>query len=269
MLKSVLWILALIAAAYLAVCGFMYTQQRNLIYYPQPTRTDAARTDFALVRGDVTLRGWVVNPGQRDVLLYFGGNAEAIERNRDDFRSWFPHHTVYLLAYRGYGASDGTPVEADLFADALALHDDVVAHHPGANVDVIGRSLGSGVAAQLAARRPVRRLVLVTPYDSMAEVGQSLYPWLPVRWLARDRFDSVAWLADHKGPVLVVRAGVDAVVPFASTQRLIDALPRHPDVLELPGADHNSVGADPRYRDSLKAFLGPVDAIGADRVAPQ
>jgi pimeloyl-ACP methyl ester carboxylesterase len=250
-----LWIALPLTFAYLGLCGLMYIRQRDLIYYPQLTRVEAAQTDFALQREDVILRGWVVNPGRTRALVYFGGNAESVQFNRDNFAHWFPQHTVYLVAYRGFGASDGAPTEEDLFADALALYDHVKREHPRAKVDVIGRSLGSGVASHLAANRPIRRLALITPYDTIADVGQVHYRWLPVSLLTRDRFDSIVYLPKYKGPLLVVRAGQDMVIPPANTQRLIDSLPRRPQVLELPAADHASVSLDPAYAKTLSTFF--------------
>jgi uncharacterized protein len=249
------WIALPLTVGYLGVCGFMYVRQREIVYCPQDTHVDASQTDFALVRDGITLRGWVVNPGQAQALLYFGGNAEPVQVNRERFASWFPRHTVYLMAYRGFGASEGTPTEAGLTGDALALFDHVQYQHPNTRIDVMGRSLGSGVAAHLAAKRPVQRLALVTPYDTLAHVGQAHYRWLPVHLLARDRYDSVSHLSGYRGRLLVVRAGQDTVIPPANTQRLIDSLPRRPKVLELPSADHGSVAMAPALAQTLKTFF--------------
>jgi len=249
------WIAMPITLAYLGLCGFMYVRQRDLVYYPQITRVEAGQTDFALVRNGVTLRGWVVNPGQKQALIYFGGNKEPVQLNRDLFALWFPRHTVYLLAYRGFGASEGTPTEEALAGDAVALFDRVRRRHAGAGIDIIGRSLGTGVAAHVAARRPVRRLALITPYDTLAHVGQAHYRWLPIHLLARDRYDSVANLSRYHGPLLVVRAGNDAVIPAANTQRLIDSLPRPPQVLELPAADHGNFTEAPDFFTTLTTFF--------------
>lgn len=250
---SLLGALALLALGYAAFCGFMYTQQRDLLYFPQATRVPATATDFELLNDGELLRGWVLNPGRPRALLYFGGNAEAIQHNRDAFAEWFPGHTVYLLAYRGYGASSGDPDEAGLVADALALYGHAAARH-GA-VDVIGRSLGSGVAAQLAARRKVARLALVTPFDSLVAVASTHYRWLPVEPLLRDRYESARYLADYRGEVLIVRAEDDTVVPAPRTQGLIAALPRPPRVVVLDDVGHNGFDIRPAYREALQAFF--------------
>ena len=247
-------LIAVLAAGYVGLCAWVYTSQGSLIYFPHFTRVDARETDLEIRRNGVTLRGWVVNPGKPAAIVYFGGNAERIEAGRDAFAAWFPDHSVYLVAYRGYGASDGTPRESDLFADALAVFDHVRARHRGP-IAVVGRSLGSGVASYVASRRLVARLVLVTPFDSMSGLAASHYPWLPVRWLIRDRYDSARHLAGYRGPVLVIRAGRDTVVPPASTQRLVKALPPMTPVVVLAGAEHNTLDAYPGYREALVGFL--------------
>ncbi|MDQ1093089.1 pimeloyl-ACP methyl ester carboxylesterase [Xanthomonas sacchari] len=248
--------LAILVAAYLVVCALLYLGQRDLLYFPQSTRVAPAQTDIALRRGaDVQVRGWRVNPGRDKVLLYFGGNAEDLREARAQLQAALPDYSLYLLAYRGYGASDGTPSETALVGDAVALYDHVRAAQPQAQIAVLGRSLGSGVASQLAARRAVSRLALVTPFDSLVSAAQAHYPWVPVRWLLRDRYDSARALRAYRGPLLILRAGRDQVVPPASTDALLKALPQRPSVVAFAQADHNDISADPGYVQALQAFL--------------
>jgi pimeloyl-ACP methyl ester carboxylesterase len=204
---------AILALIYISACWFLHAQQREMIYYGGFTAADPADTDFALKRPDATLRGWVVNPDGRAPILYFGGNAERIEANREDFARLFPGRSVYLLAYRGYGASDGAPSEAAIVGDAVALFDHVQSRHPGETVSVIGRSLGSGVASQLAARRPLAKLALITPFDSMVGAAKAHYPIFPVGWLLDERYESVQALRAFERPVLIVHGGRDEIVP--------------------------------------------------------
>ena len=255
MRKTLLTMLVLPLLAYLGLAALMYFNQRQMIYFPQFTQVDSTETDFALTLDDATLRGWVVNPGQRDAVIYFGGNAESIQGMRGELADWFPGHSSYLLAYRGYGASDGEPEEALLLADALALFDKVRGLHPEGRVSVIGRSLGSGVASYLASQRDVHKLALITPFDSLVGVGQMHYPWLPVSWLATDRYESSRHLAGYGGPVLVLRAGRDTVVPPASTDRLVASLRKPPEVFEAPSASHDSILSNPDERGALVEFI--------------
>ena len=270
MIPRPVWIaFTIVALAYIGLCAWMYAAQRRLVYFPQFTRADAAATDFALEHDGVVLRGWVVNPGRPRAVVYFGGNGESVQDNRALFERWLPGHSVYLMAYRGYGASDGQPSQPSLLADALAVFDYVQRAHPGHPVSLVGRSLGSGVASHVASQRPIGRLALVTPFDSLAAVAQAHYPWLPVRWLLQERYDSVAELfpvveeraydsvaalAGYRGPLLVVRAGRDEVVPPANTDRLVAALPRPPQVVAMPRAGHNALD-EAAYGRALGRFF--------------
>ncbi len=240
---------------WLALCAGMYAWQRHFIYFPQATRTSASGTNFELDRDGLALRGWQLHPGRPDALIYFGGNAERVQDNAADFDRTLPGRTVYLLPYRGYGPNPGEPGEATLVADALALYDEVRRHHPQGRIAVVGRSLGSGVAVQVAVRRPVDRLILITPFDSLSEVAATHYPWLPVRRLLRDRYESARHLSAYHGQWLVMRAGRDAVVPPRHTDRLIAAASTPPRVVDFPQAGHDDLSLSPRYWSAMAAFL--------------
>jgi pimeloyl-ACP methyl ester carboxylesterase len=227
---------------------------RRLVYPGAATRIPPERTDLELRVDGVTLRGWEVNPGRDRALVYYGGNGEGLDWLVPELGARFPDHTSYLVAYRGYGASGGTPSEPSLTTDALAVHDHAVERHPG-GVDVVGRSLGSGVAMQVAVRRPVQRLVLITPFDSLVATAADLFPWLPVRHLLRDRWDSAAVAHRLRAEVLVVRAGRDAVVRPPRTDRLLEVLPEDSAVLDLPDAEHGTLHEDPAYWPAIVDFL--------------
>lgn len=241
------------ALIYLAVCALLWLLQRQLLFLPYSTRVDAASTDFELARGEVVLRGWRVNPGQPRALLYFGGNAEDIGWQRERYARWFPRHTVYLLAYRGYGASDGSPEERALKADALALYDRVSAEH--AAVDVLSRSVGTGVALHLAARRAIGRLAMITPYDSLVAVAGHHYPWVPVDWLLHQRFDAAADARGVRVPTLLLVARQDEIIPPVHAQALANAFPQPPHMQWLD-TDHNTAEADPRFALALRQHFG-------------
>ena len=252
--KSLFGIAALPVLAYTGICALLFFKQRELIYYPGETRIAIQETDFSLLHDGVTLRGWRLNPGKSKAVIYFGGNAERLEMSRAEFSELFPERTVYLISYRGYGASEGKPDQAALFGDALALYDEVNKQHPAA-IAIVGRSLGSGVASYVASLRPVERLALVTPFDNLAAVAQSHYPWFPVRWFVRDNYDSARYLAQYRGPLLVLRAGRDEVIPPANTNKLLVSLTGTPQVVDFPLADHNDISNDPRYAAALRDFL--------------
>jgi hypothetical protein len=253
-LRTLTLLLLLPLAAWLALCVLLFLGQRSQIYFPVPEsdRADAAATRLP-VDGAV-LKVWsVARPGPR-ALVYFGGNAEDVAQNIPGFAAAFPGHSLYLVNYRGYGGSSGSPSEAALLADAEALFDRLRPRH--AEISVIGRSLGSGVAAHLASVREVHRLVLVTPFDSLARVAAAHFRWLPVRWLMRDRYDSASRAPAIRAPVLAIVAGADEIVPHERSAALVAAFPpAQVEVLRLEGLSHNDVSSSPRYLASMAEFL--------------
>jgi uncharacterized protein len=242
--------LVLALLAYLALAAFLHYNQRRLIYFPARTITDL-RPDKLFRVGDRALRAWVVNPGQRDAVLYFGGNGEAVERNVDFYRANLPGRTVYLVAYRGYGGNAGVPTESGLYADALAEFDQVAAAH--GSVAVVGRSLGTGVATYVASKRPVERLVLVTPYDSLQNVAQANYPWMPIGLMLDDKFESWRRAPTLAMPVTLLVAAQDRLIPPSHAQALASKFPRPPSVVTIAGAGHNDISTKPGYAEAMRA----------------
>jgi pimeloyl-ACP methyl ester carboxylesterase len=247
------WIAALLLLAWLAGAAALYLAQARLLYHPEHSRVDPAQTDYSLSRDGLTLRGWVVNPGQPRALIYYGGNGDAVQNYREDYARWAPDRSVYLLAYRGYGASEGSPGQDALFGDALALYDAVRARH--ASVAVVGRSLGSGVATWVAAQRPLEKLVLVTPFDSIARIAAARFPLFPVNLLIRDRYDSFRYAPSVHCPLLVLVAAHDQVVPADSTARLLPLFTPAPRVITIPGSGHGDIVAKPAYGQAVAEFL--------------
>jgi pimeloyl-ACP methyl ester carboxylesterase len=241
-----------IALAYGLLCALMFVAQRSLMYFPVGGAQPAGAERIDLPSGDATLRIWARPLPGADALIYFGGNAEDVAQNFAPFVAAMPRRALYLANYRGYGGSSGSPTEAALFADALAVYDHVAARH--ARVAVAGRSLGSGVAVYLARERPVSRLVLVTPFDSIENVARGHYPFLPVRWLLKDKFDSASRIAGVRAPTLVVIAQRDEIIRRARSDALVAKFPAGQVRVEVvAGATHN----DLEYEPLLAAFLGP------------
>ena len=253
-LAVLLILAALVVTAYAGLCAWLYFTQRSQIYFPVRESNPPGARSIRLVSGDATLKIWVVErPGPR-ALVYFGGNAEDVSGNLPAFTSALPGYSLYLVNYRGYGGSTGSPSESALVADANAIYDHLRERH--SEISVMGRSLGTGVAVQLAAARDVRRLVLVAPYDSLAKVAGAHFAMLPVELLMRDRYDSAGRARAVHAPVLAVIAGNDEIIPRANSTALVNAFPKSQvRVALLDGATHNSVDQDPGYLRAVRDFL--------------
>jgi uncharacterized protein len=252
--NAALRLVVIAASTYALGACVLYFLQDRLLYMPTPEVAHPGVQSLRIERGEATLKVWELHGAARPAVIYFGGNAEDVGANIPDFDAAFPDRAIYLVNYRGYGGSTGRPSEAALVADAGAIYDSVSAQH--APIAVIGRSLGSGVAVALAAERPVERLILVTPFDSIANVAADHYRLLPVRALVRDRFDSAARIARVSVPALVVIAEHDEVVFRARSDALLAAMqPALQHTLLVPGATHNDVQLSPLYYPALRAFL--------------
>lgn len=249
--QSVWQLLSLVVLAYVGLCVALFAFQRSLIYLPQPgVFAQGATTLVVAAEGARVVATVRAHDGPRAVV-YFGGNAENVGDSLPGLEAAFAGHAIYLMHYRGYGGSSGRPSEAALFADALALFDQVRAAH--SHIVAVGSSLGSGVATYLASQRPVARLVLVTPFDSLQSLAQAHYPFFPVRWLLRDKYESWRYAPQVTAPTLLIAAEHDEIIPRASTERLHarfrSGLARYEVV---KGANHNSVAAHARYIALLK-----------------
>jgi pimeloyl-ACP methyl ester carboxylesterase len=249
--RNILVLAAIAATIYAALCLALFLVQRSFIYFPQPKSISDNGTTLTLnVDGERILVATRPKPGA-EAVIYFGGNAEDVSRSLPTLADAFPERSVFALNYRGYGGSTGKPTETALIADALAIFDRVHADHP--HIIVIGRSLGSGVAVHIASERPVERLVLITPYDSLAAIAATQFRYFPLSWLMLDKFESWRYAPKVTAPTQLIAAQNDEVIPAANTEALYRHLPRSlATLIMIPGVGHNSISESPRYIPALK-----------------
>jgi pimeloyl-ACP methyl ester carboxylesterase len=236
MLWSILWIAV---GVYAGLCLVFLVFQRSFIYMPTPA---TAAHDGALV---LDVPGARLRISARPLespkaVLYFGGNAEDVAFTLPELAAAFPDRAIYLVHYRGYGGSSGRPTEASLRSDARAVCRMVHSRHP--DVMVVGRSLGSSLAIQLAAEENVTRCVLVAPFESILAIATRVAPFLPMRLLLRDPYESWRYAPRVACPTLILAASRDELVPMGDTRKLLAALPPGLATLRvIEGADHNSL----------------------------
>ena len=239
------WVAAAATLMYLVLCGLLAVFQRSLLYFPQPrTNKSAAMLTLPVPGGSLVVTSREAAGG--GAVVYFGGNAEDVSWSVDTLAEAFPDRALYLPHYRGYGGSSGTPSEAALLSDALAIVDHVRRTHH--DVVVVGRSLGSGVAIAVAGQRPVSRLVLVTPFDSIVAVAATYYWFVPVRWLLKDTYESVQWAPRVTAPTLIVAAAEDEQIPPRhATELLRHFRPGVATMEVIAGVGHNTIDRSPDY----------------------
>jgi fermentation-respiration switch protein FrsA (DUF1100 family) len=224
--------LASVGLLYVAAVAGMVTFQRDLQYFPD--RSDPA-PDAVGLRGvdrialptadgeNVVL--WVSPPvGNRPTILYFHGNAGSIA-DRADRLAFYQSRGfgAAFLSWRGYGGSTGHPTEAGLMLDAEAAYAYLATQGIAADqIVLLGESLGTGVAVQLAARHKTAAVILEAPYTAAVDIAAQAYPWLPVRALMLDQFLSRNHIAQIDAPLLILHGERDRVIPYRSGQRLFD-----------------------------------------------
>lgn len=273
------WILLAPAAGYLALCGWLFLRQRRLLFLPTPEPLDPARLagagDFRLVEaasgdGLALAHLWLAPAAPAGpVLLACHGNAGNAGERAGKLRAALPEGWGLLLVeYRGYAGNPGRPSEAGLAADAAGalawLEGRGVA--PG-RVALYGESLGSGVVVRLAAataaeRRPVAGVVLEAPFTSIAAAAQHHYPYVPARWLVRDRFDSLGRIGGIAAPLLILHGRRDAVVPYAMGERLLAAARPPKRLLSLDAGAHADLHDFPEVPAAVRRFLADPEGLG-------
>jgi fermentation-respiration switch protein FrsA (DUF1100 family) len=228
-----------LAISYCLIAAALFLLQRRILFRPDRPRPDLPRIVVPGLR-EVTvttpdglpLLCWYLPPkgtsggGADDrVVLYLHGNAGHIGHRA--FRLGLYHSLgwgVLLLGYRGFGGNPGRPSEAGLLIDAragLAAIRDM--GFPPDRILLWGESLGSGVAVSLAAEQTVAAVLLEAPYTSIIDMGRRRFPFVPVRWLLLDRFDSLRTIRDVHAPVMVMHGARDRIVPVEMGRAVFDA----------------------------------------------
>lgn len=227
----------IIAVAYCGLVAALYLLQRSLLYHPAaslPTPNESGVPEMNVVTLETAdglrLKSWYATPaGDKPVVVYFCGNAGHIGFRAHKARSFLDAgFGVLLLSYRGFGGNPGKPTEEGLYEDARAAIEFV--QNMGISrqrVVLYGESLGTGVAVRMASEHaesdPIAALVLETPYTSITDVAANHYPFAPVRWLLKDRFEAISRIAKVNAPVLMFHAEDDRVIPIKFAKRLFSA----------------------------------------------
>jgi len=251
---------------YAAVTALVWFAQERLIFYPQPPLGRASAppgwrledVSFRTQDGTVLVGVLALPPASRPAaVIYFGGNAEEVTSYAPEVEQTYGQRAVLLVNYRGYGASGGTPSEKHLVSDGTELVDWLRARSgiDAERVAIHGRSLGTGVAVQVAAARSPRCVVLTSPFASARDVAREMYPWLPVAFLLRHPFDSLAVAPRLTVPVLILMGSADTLIAPRHSQALARAWGAPAESVMLEGFGHNDVQVNPRYAASIRAFL--------------
>ncbi len=277
MKRTMISLVVILSALYLAVVGFMYVAQRSLQYFPQ----EGLRTGFevparygldgfsaaSIVTSDgETLAAWLALPpaGSAPVILYMHGNAGTLGDRAERFRLFRDvGFGVLALSWRGYGGSTGTPTEEGLVEDGRAalklLQQKGI---PRSRIILFGESLGTGVAIQLAANTDTSPLALIleAPFTSAADVARKQYWFLPIGLLMKDQFRSIDYAPKVTAPVFVFHGTADTIVPYEQGKRLYSAFKAPKDFFIMEGNGHIDP-LTPASWGAIRAFLKANGAV--------
>lgn len=262
-LRIVFWI----AVAWLALRWFewrsLYAPSRALDATPRDVGLDYDDVEF-VAEDNVRLHGWwIPHPAARGTILYCHGNGLNIANRIGLCRDLHSLGVnVFIFDYRGYGRSRGWPTEQGTYRDARAAYEVVRANYDDADdppVIVYGASLGGTIAAQLALDKPVRGVIIEASFTSVVDVGERLYPWLPVRRVAKYRYEAVNRVPRITAPKLFASSREDQLIPFELGQALYEAAAEPKQFFELRGS-HDEAGWNqtPAYWPVFSAFLDQI-----------
>ncbi len=253
-------LLALVIA-WAVVAALVYWQQEKLIFHPVPLPADYRFTVPGVEEASVPVAGATLSalhfrlPDPKGVVFFLHGNSGNLD-------SWLTsvefyrraNFDLFILDYRGYGKSSGKiESEAQLHEDVRAAWKFIAPRYAGKKIVVYGRSLGTGLAAELASEIQPDLTVLVSPYLSLNAMAQLRYPWLPA-FINRYPMHTDQWLPGIRTPVLIVHGDIDGVIPLEQGQALAAVRPGT-ELVVVPGAGHNDIHKFPLYLGALLAHL--------------
>ncbi|TGD81860.1 alpha/beta hydrolase [Hymenobacter wooponensis] len=265
-MKALFWILGLGAVLYVAICLLLYFQQERLLFFPNKLAKDY-RFRFPgrfeerwITTADGTKLHGLLFPADssQGLIFYLHGNGGALDSWGDVATTYTRlGYDVFLLDYRGYGKSEGRiSSQQQLLADADTAYQQLLKEYPEERVVLLGYSLGTGVAAWLAAHHQPKLLVLQAPYASMRATARQHYPWVPglvVRYpLATDKV-----LPQVKAPIVIFHGDQDEIIDYRTTLKLKDLLKPQDQFITLPGVGHNGMTENLVYRRLIQQLLAP------------
>lgn len=232
---------------------------------PGPLPPGAQRLTVATVDGE-TVHGVVLPPAEATaealLVIGFGGNAWNGEDVAAYLHELYPTAHVAAFHYRGYRPSTGTPSAEALLADAPLVTDSAVARIRPERIVAVGFSIGSGVAARLAAERSLDGLILVTPFDSLKAVAQAAFPWLPLGPLFEHEIDAAGALQESRVPVAIIAAERDEIIPAERTEALLERTGNAVFHRTIAGAGHNDLYAREDFREAMREALHTLERGG-------
>lgn len=255
----------IVLGLYAAIVFVVWLGQRRLLYIADPARVSPASVGLInVVEREITasdgerIVGWQARakPGRR-TILYFHGNAGTLAMRADRVRRFAGDGLgIFIMAYRGYNGSTGKPSEAAIEGDARLVYDKLVSEGVAAkDIVLFGESLGSGVAVKLASERTVGGIILDAPYTSMVELAAGIYPYLPVRALILDRYESDKHIKSLNAPLLILHGADDGLIPVRMGRRLFELAKDPKRIVVFEDGEHSDLFSEHGAHETVAKWL--------------
>ncbi|MBE15703.1 MAG: alpha/beta hydrolase [Cytophagaceae bacterium] len=263
-LKKPLLLLFVLANIYAILCGGLYFFQENLIFHPSPLPTSYS-FDFESPFEEVTLEAQqarlhgihFTQPQPKGVILYFHGNAGNLARWGELVQPLVAmNYAVIVMDYRQFGKSSGALSQESLYQDALQWYAFAKAQYDNTPITLYGRSLGTTFATYVASKNEGERLILETPFYSIANEAKSRFPFLPVDALVKYPFPTYSFINEVTAPITIVHGTADGVVDYSHGKRLYEHINSdQKELITIPEGGHNNLSDYPTYQQALYEML--------------
>jgi fermentation-respiration switch protein FrsA (DUF1100 family) len=275
-MTSVAWILLRVlriaTLSYVGVFVVLSFLENMFVYRPATSKRDWRDGDFAphecedvtlTIKDGIRVHGWwLPKANSTNALLYLHGNAGNLSHRGGTIRKSrdYLDTSVLIIDYPGYGKSEGSPSESGCYQAADAAYDWLTSERKidPRRITIYGGSLGGGVAIDLASRCEHRALMLAKTFTSLPDIGARQFPFLPVRWFMRNRFDNADKIARCRKPIFIAHGDADRLIPFEHGKKLYELATAPKHFMVLHGQDHND-SLPKEFFDEFAAFLKAVE----------
>ncbi len=250
------------ALIYILFVAFLFITQRSMIYFPdksKPAPVQGAEIVKVIARDNQKLESWYFAPKDKTkpVIVFFHGNAGNYSHRLYKVQYYLDAgYGVLLTEYRGYGGNSGEISEQGFYSDGRAYIDWLMSEKDfkSERIVIYGESIGSGAAVQMAVEYDVGGLILEVPFSSLLEIASKQYPFVPVKYLLKDRFMNIEKIGNINTPLLILHGNKDKIIPFASADKLFKAAKQPKKFIDFPDGEHNNLydfGASSHILDFL------------------
>ena len=249
---------------YLIIVAYMYLNQRKLLYLPSENNYLDDQIDFNFrevfidVEKNLKLKAWLIENDfkNKKTLVFFHGNAGNLSNRTYKLNQLSKLDlNIIILAWRSFSGNEGEPSEENLYNDAKKTIDWLNSRGvKNKNIILYGESLGTGIAVELSQTNQFGGIILESPFTSMTNAAKNIYPWLPVKYLLKDKYDSEKKIKNLQIPILIMHGKKDNIVPFKMGKKLYD-LANNPKFFYFTENDDHMMTFDEKLVNTIKNFL--------------